>query len=29
MEYLDTLNQEIRKYFKILSKEFPEFLNDI
>ena len=28
MEYLDTLNQEIRKYFKILSKEFPEFLND-
>ncbi len=26
--YLDTLNEEIRKYFKILSKEFPEFLND-
>lgn len=26
--YLDTLNQEIRKYFKILSNEFPEFLND-
>ena len=28
MEYLDTLNEEIRKYFKILSKEFTEFLND-
>lgn len=26
--YLDTLNEEVRKYFKILSKEFPEFLND-
>lgn len=26
--YLDTLNEEIRKYFKVLSKEFPEFLND-
>lgn len=26
--YLDTLNEETRKYFKILSKEFPEFLND-
>lgn len=26
--YLDTLNDEIRKYFKILSREFPEFLND-
>ena len=26
--YLDTLNEEVKKYFKILSKEFPEFLND-
>ncbi len=28
MQYLDTLNEEIRKYFQILSNEFPEFLND-
>lgn len=26
--YLDTLNEEVKKYFKILSNEFPEFLND-
>lgn len=26
--YLETLDEEVRKYFKILSKEFPEFLND-
>ena len=26
--YLESVNEEIRKYFKILSKEFPEFLND-
>lgn len=27
-KYLDTINEETRKYFKILSKEFPQFLND-
>lgn len=24
--YLDTINQEVREYFKILSPEFPEWL---
>ena len=26
--YLENLDEKIKKYFKILSKEFPEFLND-
>ena len=26
--YLENLDEKIQKYFKILSKEFPEFLND-
>ncbi len=26
--YLESLDEKIQKYFKILSKEFPEFLND-
>lgn len=26
MEYLDTLNEEVKQYFKILSPEFPEWL---
>lgn len=28
MNYLDTLNNEIKQYFKILSPEFPEWLLD-
>ncbi len=28
MGYLDRLNDETRQYYKILSEEFPEFLND-
>lgn len=26
MNYIDTLNDEIKEYYKILSKDFPEFL---
>lgn len=26
MNYLDTINKEIKEYFKILSPEFPEWL---
>lgn len=26
MNYLETLNPELRKYFKILSPEFPKWL---
>ena len=27
-KYLDSLNNEVKEYFKILSNEFPEWLND-
>ena len=28
MKYLDKLNEETKEHYKILSKEFPEFLNE-
>lgn len=28
MKYYDSLNDEVKAYFKILSSEFPEWLND-
>ena len=28
MKYLDKLNEETKEYYKILSNEFPEFLNE-
>lgn len=27
-KYIDNLNEETKAYFKILSPEFPEWLND-